>query len=91
MDFIHHWIIIFFTDLYSLAWNGKIKVINKVDGSAVIAKNGTKDIACSVVNNFIHSTISKITYQVNDFQIRDTAAKSYSYRAYIDNVLLLSS
>ena len=79
-----------FTDLNSLTWNGKIKVINKLDGSSVITKNGSKDITCSVVNNFIHSTISKITYQVNDFQMGDSAAKSYSYRAYIDNVLSFS-
>ena len=79
-----------FTDLNSLTWNGKIKVINKVDGSPVITKNGSKDITCSVVNNFIHSTISKITYQVNDFQMGDSAAKSYSYRAYIDNILSFS-
>ena len=79
-----------FTDLNSLTWNGKIKVTNKLDGSSVITKNGSKDITCSVVNNFIHSTISKITYQVNDFQMGDSAAKSYSYRAYIDNVLSFS-
>ena len=80
-----------FIDLNTLTWNGKIRVINKKDpNSPVIATNQTKDITCSVVNNFIHSTGSKITYQLNDFQMGDSAPKSYSYRAYMDNLLSFS-
>ena len=80
-----------FIDLNTLTWNGKIRVINKKDPSIpVITANETKDITCSVVNNFIHSTVSKITYQLNDFQMGDSAPKSYSYRAYMDNLLLFS-
>ena len=80
-----------FIDLNTLTWNGKIRVINKKDPSIpVITANGTKDITCSVVNNFIHSTVSKITYQLNDFQMGDSAPKSYSYRAYMDNLLSFS-
>ena len=80
-----------FIDLNTLTWNGKIRVINKKDpNSPVIATNQTKDITCSVVNNFIHSTVSKITYQLNDFQMGDSAPKSYSYRAYMDNLLSFS-
>ena len=52
-----------FIDLNTLTWNGKIRVINKKNpNSPVIATNQTKDITCSVVNNFIYSTVSKITY-----------------------------
>ena len=36
--------------------------------------NQTKDITCSVVNNFIHSTVSKIKYQFNNF-LMDSAPK----------------
>ena len=80
-----------FIDLNTLTWNGKIRVINKKDpNSPVISANQTKDITCSVVNNFIHSTVSKITYQLNDFQMGDSAPKSYSYRAYMDNLLSFS-
>ena len=80
-----------FIDLNTLTWNGKIRVINKKDPiSPVITANQTKDITCSVVNNFIHSTVSKITYQLNDFQMGDSAPKSYSYRAYMDNLLSFS-
>ena len=80
-----------FIDLNTLTWNGKIRVINKKDpNSPVITANQTKDITCSVVNNFIHSTVSKITYKLNDFQMGDSAAKSYSYRAYMDNLLSFS-
>ena len=80
-----------FIDLNTLTWNGKIKVVNKKDPSSpVITANQTKDITCSVVNNFIHSTVSKITYQLNDFQMGDSAPKSYSYRAYMDNLLSFS-
>ena len=80
-----------FIDLNTLTWNGKIRVINKKDpNSPVITANQTKDITCSVVNNFIHSTVSKITYQLNDFQMGDSAPKSYSYRAYMDNLLSFS-
>ena len=80
-----------FIDLNTLTWNGKIRVTNKKDpNSPVISANQTKDITCSVVNNFIHSTVSKITYQLNDFQMGDSAPKSYSYRAYMDNLLSFS-
>ena len=80
-----------FIDLNTLTWNGKIRVINKKDpNSPVITANQTKDITCSVVNNFIHSTVSKITYKLNDFQMGDSAPKSYSYRAYMDNLLSFS-
>ena len=80
-----------FIDLNTLTWNGKIRVINKKDPSIpVISANQTKDITCSVINNFIHSTVSKITYQLNDFQMGDSAAKSYSYKAYLDNLLSFS-
>ena len=80
-----------FIDLNSLTWNGKIKVTNKSNSSTpIISASGNKDIACSVVNNFVHSAISKITYQINDFQMGDSAAKSYSYRAYLDNILSFS-
>ena len=80
-----------FIDLNTLTWNGKIRVINKKDPSTpVISANQNKDITCSVINNFIHSTVSKITYQLNDFQMGDSAAKSYSYRAYLDNLLSFS-
>ena len=69
-----------FIDLNTLTWNGKIRVINKKDPSTpVISANQNKDITCSVINNFIHSTVSKITYQLNDFQMGDCAAKIYSY------------
>ena len=58
-----------FIDLNTLTWNGKIRVINKKDpNSPVITANQNKDINCSVVNNFIHSTVSKITYQLNDLK-----------------------
>ena len=77
-----------FLDPSTLTWNGRIKVINKEDGSAVTDAN---NINCSVVNNFIHSAISKISYQINDFQMGDSAALSYSYRAYFDNTLSFSS
>ena len=79
-----------FIDLNTLTWNGKVKVINKTDPELPVISGSTKDINCSVVNNFIHSMISKVTYQINDFQMGDSAAKSYSYRAYIDNVLSFS-
>ena len=80
-----------FIDLNTLTWNGKIKVTNKTNPSTpIISADQNRDIACSVVNNFIHSTISKITYQINDFQMGDSAAKSYSYRAYMDNILSFS-
>ena len=61
---------------------GKVKVINKTDPNSPVISGANKDINCSVVNNFIHSMISKVTYQINDFQMGDSAAKSYSYRAY---------
>ena len=80
-----------FIDLNTLTWNGKIKVKNKKNpATPIIAVGGNQDINCSVVNNFIHSTVSKITYQINDFQMGDSAAKSYSYRAYLDNALSFS-
>ena len=80
-----------FIDMSSLTWNGRIKVVNKTNSATpVINVDGNKDINCSVINNFIHSTISKITYQVNDFQMGDSAAKSYSYKAYMDNLLSFS-
>ena len=80
-----------FIDLSTLTWNGKIKVVNKKNpASSVITEDVSKNINCSVVNNFIHSTVSKITYQLNDFQMGDSAAKSYSYKAYIDNLLSFS-
>ena len=80
-----------FIDLNTLTWNGKIKVTNKTNpATPLISADENRDIACSVVNNFIHSTVSKITYQINDFQMGDTAAKSYSYRAYLDNILSFS-
>ncbi len=79
-----------FIDLNSLTWNGRIKVKNKDNTIPIITANAGKDITCSVVNNFIHSSISKITYQINDFQMGDSAAKSYAYRAYIDNALSFS-
>ena len=79
-----------FINLNTLTWNGKIRVINKKDhNSPVITANQTKDITCSVVNNFIHSSVSKIKYQLNDFQM-DSAPKSYSYQAYMDNLLSFS-
>ena len=79
-----------FIDLNTLTWNGKVKVVNKSDPSLPIITGQNKDISCSVVNNFIHSMISKVTYQINDLQMGDSAAKSYSYRAYIDNILSFS-
>ena len=80
-----------FIDLNTLTWNGKIKVVNKTNPSTpVIDVSAPKNINCSVVNNFIHSCISKISYQINDFQMGDTAAKSYTYRAYLDNLLSYS-
>ena len=63
-----------FIDLNTLTWNGKIKVTNKTNPATPIISGSNKDIACSVVNNFIHSTVSKITYQINDFQMGDSAA-----------------
>ena len=81
-----------FTDLNSLTWNGRIKVVNKVSpNTPVINNDQAKDVNCSVVNNFIHSCISKITYKINDFQMGDSSSKSYSYRAYLDNLLSFSS
>jgi len=81
-----------FTDLNSLTWNGRIKVVNKVSpNTPVINTDQAKDVNCSVVNNFIHSCISKITYKINDFQMGDSSSKSYSYRAYLDNLLSFSS
>ena len=54
-----------FIDLNTLTWNGKIKVTNKKNAATpIIAVGGNQDINCSVVNNFIHSTVSKITYQI---------------------------
>ena len=79
-----------FIDLNTLTWNGKVKVVNKTDPTAPVISGQNNDINCSVVNNFIHSMISKVTYQINDFQMGDSAAKSYSYRAYIDNILSFS-
>ena len=79
-----------FIDLNTLTWNGKVKVINKTDPNSPVISGANNDINCSVVNNFIHSMISKVTYQINDFQMGDSAAKSYSYKAYIDNVLSFS-
>ena len=80
-----------FIDMSSITWNGKIKVVNKSNpATPVITADGNKDINCSVINNFIHSTVSKITYQLNDFQMGDSAAKSYSYKAYMDNLLSFS-
>ena len=80
----------YFIDLIILTWNGKIRVTNKKDpNSPVIKANQTKDITCSVVNNFIHSTVSKIKYQLNDFQM-DSSPKRYTYRAYMDNLLSFS-
>ena len=80
-----------FIDMSSLTWNGRIKIVNKQNPSTpVINVDGNKDINCSVINNFIHSTVSKITYQLNDFQMGDSAAKSYSYKAYMDNLLSFS-
>ena len=65
----------YFIDLIILTWNGKIRVTNKKDpNSPVITANQTKDITCSVVNNFIHSTVSKIKYQLNNFLL-DSAPK----------------
>ena len=80
-----------FIDLSTLTWNGKIKVINKKDPTTpVIETASNDDIRCSVVNNFIHSTLSKITYTINDFSMGDTSGKSYPYRAYIDSLLSFS-
>ena len=81
-----------FIDPTTLTWNGRIKVIEKNNPSAdVIDKANNDDIKCSVINNFVHSAISKISYQINDFQMGDSAALSYSYRAYIDNLLSFSN
>ena len=80
-----------FIDLNSLTWNGRVKVVNKASPSTpVINADAAKDVNCSVVNNFIHSCISKITYKINDFQMGDSSSKSYSYRAYLDNLLSFS-
>ena len=80
-----------FIDLSTLTWNGKIKVLNKKDPTVpVINKDSNFDIKCSVVNNFIHSAISRITYQINDFSMGDSGGKSYCYRAYIENMLSFS-
>ena len=80
-----------FIDLSTLTWNGRIKVINKKDPSAsVIDNSSNNDIKCSVVNNFIHSAISRITYQINDYSMGDSAGKSYAYRSYFDNLLSFS-
>ena len=78
-----------FIDPTTLTWNGRIKVVEKNNPSLKIIDDTV--INCSVVNNFIHSTISKISYQINDFQMGDSAALSYSYRAYIENLLSFSS
>ena len=81
-----------FIDPTTLTWNGRIKVVEKNNPSSEVIDSGNNhDIKCSVVNNFIHSTISKISYQINDFQMGDSAALSYSYRAYIDNLLSFSN
>lgn len=79
-----------FIDLSTLTWCGKIKVVNSANALTPVIDASTKEINCSVVNNFIHSTISKITYQINDFSMGDSLGKSYSYRAYIDNLLSFS-
>ena len=78
-----------FIDLNSLTWNGKIKVQNIIDPTASVTT--TTEILCSVVNNFIHSCVSKVNYQINDFQMGDSAAKSYCYKAYFDNLLSFSA
>ena len=78
-----------FIDLNSLTWNGKVKVQNKINTATPVQE--AQEIHCSVVNNFIHSCVSKINYQLNDFQMGDTAAKSYAYKAYLDNILSFSS
>ena len=78
-----------FIDITTLTWNGRIKVIEVANPSASIVDDTT--IKCSVVNNFIHSVISKISYQINDFQMGDSAPLSYSYRAYLDNLLSFSN
>lgn len=78
-----------FMDMSTLTWNGRIKVVETADVTKDVI-DATK-IHCSVVNNFIHSVISKISYQINDFQMGDSAALSYSYRAYLDNLLSFSS
>lgn len=76
-----------FIDLSTITWNGKIKVVNKKDQTAV---TDSTNINCSVVNNFIHSTLSRITYQLNDASLGDSASKSYAYRSYFDNILSFS-
>ena len=47
---------------------------NKIQIKWKMSSNQTKDITCSVVNNFIHSTVSKIKYQLNNF-LMDSAPK----------------
>ena len=66
-------------------------MVNKSSpATPVINGDASKDVNCSVINNFIHSCISKITYKINDFQMGDSSSKSYSYRAYLDNLLSFS-
>ena len=79
-----------FIDLSTITWNGKIKVVTTANPLTPVISTRTEDIKCSVINNFIHSAISKITYSINDFNMGDSLGKSYCYRAYIDNLLSFS-
>lgn len=79
-----------FIDLSTLTWNGKIKVVNKKNKTNKVIAASDNKIKCSVINNFIHSTISMVTYKINDFQMGDNSSKSYAYRSYMDNLLSFS-
>ena len=78
-----------FIDLSTITWNGKIRVINKKSPSTAVTDS--TNINCSVVNNFIHSAISRISYQLNDASFGDSTGKSYAYRSYFDNILSFSA
>ena len=82
-----------FIDLTSLTWNGFVKVREKSNHAAGIltkSSGAVSQIDCSVVNNFIHSCLSVVKCQVNDYQFGEAQSKTYTYKAYLENLLSYS-
>ena len=82
-----------FIDLTSLTWNGYVKVREVANHSTPILTktSGTvSQIDCSVVNNFIHSCLSVVKCQLNDYQFGEAQSKSYTYKAMLENLLSYS-
>ena len=82
-----------FIDLTSLTWNGYIKVREVANHAAPIltkTSGAVTQIDCSVVNNFIHSCLSVVKCQLNDYQFGEAQSKSYTYKAMLENLLSYS-